>query len=88
MGKCFMMLIKYHPVILYISYNIALLVDKYSLEIDSEQTPGNKILLNFDQFMKVMTNNIISTRKRLGHSNTQFESITSNVSCFICISNN
>ena len=29
---------------IYISYNIILLVDKYSLEIDSEQTPGNKIL--------------------------------------------
>ena len=45
---------------------------------------NDNILLNFDQFMNLMTENIIYNRQKFGKEAVIYESDISNVSCFIC----
>jgi Ca2+-binding EF-hand superfamily protein len=49
---------------------------------------NDNILLNFDQFMNLMTENIIYNRQKFGKEAVIYESDISNVSCFICPSSN
>ena len=45
---------------------------------------NDNILLNFDQFMNLMTENIIYNRQKFGKEAVIYVSDISNVSCFIC----
>ena len=45
---------------------------------------NDNILINFDQFMNLMTDNIIYNRQKFGKEAVIYESDISNVSCFIC----
>ena len=45
---------------------------------------NDNILINFDQFMNLMTENIIYNRQKFGKEAVIYESDISNVSCFIC----
>jgi Ca2+-binding EF-hand superfamily protein len=49
---------------------------------------NDNILLNFDQFMNLMTENIIYNRQKFGKEAVIYESDISNVSCFICPNSN
>ncbi len=49
---------------------------------------NDNILINFDQFMNLMTENIIYNRQKFGKEAVIYESDISNVSCFICPSSN
>jgi Ca2+-binding EF-hand superfamily protein len=49
---------------------------------------NDNILINFDQFMNLMTDNIIYNRQKFGKEAVIYESDISNVSCFICPSSN
>ena len=63
-------------------FSIINLVNKYDLEIkDGNQ---QRVLIDFSQFMDIMTNNIIYNRQRFGTEATCYESDQSNVHCLIC----
>lgn len=49
---------------------------------------NDNILINFDQFMNLMTDNIIYNRQKFGKEAVIYESDISNVSCFICPNSN
>jgi Ca2+-binding EF-hand superfamily protein len=49
---------------------------------------NDNILINFDQFMNLMTENIIYNRQKFGKEAVIYESDISNVSCFICPNSN
>ncbi|MCQ2815977.1 MAG: hypothetical protein MJ252_01815 [archaeon] len=48
-----------------------LLVDKYDLPVEDE---NGKVVIDFKQFMSIMTENIIKNRERFGREATQYES--------------
>jgi Ca2+-binding EF-hand superfamily protein len=53
-------------------------IDKYDLPVQDE---NGKILISFDQFMNIMTENIIINRKKFGNNTINYESETSIVMC-------
>ena len=53
-------------------------IDKYDLPVQDE---NGKILISFDQFMNIMTENIIINRKKFGNNTINYESETSTVMC-------
>ena len=66
-----------------IEYDIKKLgdINKFDLPV---QEPNGKTVINFDQFMKIMIDNIKTNRKKFGNEATSYESETSTVLCFIC----
>ena len=56
-------------------------IDKFDLPIQEE---NGKIVLNYNQFMKIMTENIIKNREKFGKKGTSFESETDTVICLLC----
>lgn len=56
-------------------------INKYDLPV---LEPNGKTVINFDQFMKIMIDNIIKNRKAYGRDATSYESETSTVLCFLC----
>ncbi len=56
-------------------------LNKYDLPLSE----GNKkVKLNENQFMNIMTDNIINNRKKFGRESTTYESETDTVICFFC----
>ncbi len=83
MVKLNMMLKKYQIVI--ISFIIIILVDKIEEKNKNQiQNENGKVKIDFNQFMNIMTSNIIYTRQKFGNNTTLYESEISNVSCLIC----
>ncbi len=77
------MLKKYQIVI--ISFIIIILVDKIEEKNKNQiQNENGKVKIDFNQFMNIMTSNIIYTRQKFGNNTTLYESEISNVSCLIC----
>ncbi len=56
-------------------------IDKYDLPVKDE---NGKVLISYDQFMNIMTENIIKNREKFGHNVTTYESETDTVMCIIC----
>ena len=56
-------------------------IDKYALPVKDE---NGKVLLSYDQFMNIMTENIIKNREKFGNNVTTYESETDTVMCIIC----
>ena len=76
--------------ILYDVKKISKIKKKNEEEIErlKKSSINDNILLNFDQFMNLMTENIIYNRQKFGKEAVIYESDISNVSCFICPSSN
>ena len=56
-------------------------LDKYSLKVSE----GNKkVKISENQFMNIMTENIIKNREKFGNNVTIYESETDTVMCIIC----
>ena len=56
-------------------------IDKYDLPVKDE---NGKVLISYDQFMNIMTENIIKNREKFGNNVTIYESETDTVMCIIC----
>ena len=56
-------------------------IDKYDLPVKDE---NGKVLISYDQFMNIMTENIIKNREKFGNNVTTYESETDTVLCIIC----
>ena len=56
-------------------------IDKYNLTVQDE---NGKVKLTYDQFMNLMTENIIKNREKFGNNATSYESETDTVMCIIC----
>ena len=56
-------------------------IDKYDLPVKDE---NGKVLISYDQFMNIMTENIIKNREKFGNNVTTYESETDTVMCIIC----
>ena len=56
-------------------------IDKYDLPVEDE---NGKVIISFDQFMNIMTENIIKNREKFGNNATLYESETDTVMCIIC----
>ena len=56
-------------------------IDKYDLPVKDE---NGKVLISCDQFMNIMTENIIKNREKFGNNVTTYESETDTVMCIIC----
>ena len=56
-------------------------IDKYDLPIKDD---NEKVLISYDQFMNIMTENIIKNREKFGNNVTIYESETDTVMCIIC----
>ena len=56
-------------------------IDKYDLPVKDE---NGKVLISYDQFMNIMTENIIKNREKFGNNGTTYESETDTVMCIIC----
>ena len=57
-------------------------IDKFNLEILQDE--NGKVKINFNQFMNIMTDNIIKNREKFGTEATSFESETDTVMCLLC----
>ena len=83
MVKLNMMLKKYQIVIN--NFIIIIIVDKIEEKNKNQiQNENGKVKIDFNQFMNIMTSNIIYTRQKFGNNTTLYESEISNVSCLIC----
>jgi Ca2+-binding EF-hand superfamily protein len=56
-------------------------IDKYDLPVKDE---NGKVLISYDQFMNIMTENIIKNKEKFGNNVTTYESETDTVMCIIC----
>ena len=56
-------------------------IDKYDLPVQDE---NGKVLITYEQFMKIMTENIIKNREKFGNNATTYESEIDTVMCIIC----
>ena len=56
-------------------------IDKYDLPVKDE---NGKVLISYDQFMNIMTENIIKNREKFGNNVTIYESETDTIMCIIC----
>ena len=56
-------------------------IDKYDLPIKDD---NEKVLISSNQFMNIMTENIIKNREKFGNNVTIYESETDTVMCIIC----
>ena len=56
-------------------------IDKYDLPVKDE---NGKVLISYDQFMNIMSENIIKNREKFGNNVTTYESETDTVMCIIC----
>ena len=56
-------------------------IDKYDLPIKDD---NEKVLISYNQFMNIMTENIIKNREKFGNNATLYESETDTVMCIIC----
>ena len=56
-------------------------IDKYDLPVKDE---NGKVLISYDQFMNIMTENIIKNIEKFGNNVTTYESETDTVMCIIC----
>ena len=56
-------------------------IDKYDLPVKDE---NGKVLISYDQFMNIMTENIIKNREKFGNNITTYENETDTVMCIIC----
>lgn len=56
-------------------------IDKYDLPVKDE---NGKVLISYDQFMNIMTENIIKNREKFGKNVTIYESETDTIMCIIC----
>ena len=56
-------------------------IDKYDLPIKDD---NEKVLISYNQFMNIMTENIIKNREKFGNNVTIYESETDTVMCIIC----
>ena len=76
--------------ILYDVKRISKIKKKNEEEIErlKKSSINDNILINFDQFMNLMTDNIIYNRQKFGKEAVIYESDISNVSCFICPNSN
>ena len=83
MVKLNMMLKKYQIVMN--NFIIIIIVDKIEEKNKNQiQNENGKVKIDFNQFMNIMTSNIIYTRQKFGNNTTLYESEISNVSCLIC----
>lgn len=48
-----------------------IIVNKYDLPVEDD---NGKVIIDFQQFMQIMTENIITNRKKFGQEATQYES--------------
>ena len=66
-----------------IEYDIRKITDinKYDLPIKDD---NEKVLISYNQFMNIMTENIIKNREKFGNNVTIYESETDTVMCIIC----
>ena len=67
-----------------VEYDIKKITDinKYDLALE-EEDQNDKVKIDFQTFMKIMTDNILSNRKKFGEG-TSYESETTTVLCVIC----
>ena len=56
-------------------------IDKYDLPVKDE---NGKVLISYDQFMNIMTENIIKNKEKFSNNVTTYESETDTVMCIIC----
>ena len=56
-------------------------IDKYDLPVKDD---NEKVLISYNQFMNIMTENIIKNRENFGNNVTIYESETDTVMCIIC----
>ena len=56
-------------------------IDKYDLPVKDD---NEKVLISSNQFMNIMTENIIKNREKFGKNVTIYESETDTVMCIIC----
>ena len=56
-------------------------IDKYDLPVKDD---NEKVLISSNQFMNIMTENIIKNREKFGNNVTIYESETDTVMCIIC----
>ena len=56
-------------------------IDKYDLPVKDE---NGKVLISYDQFMNIISENIIKNREKFGNNVTTYESETDTVMCIIC----
>ena len=56
-------------------------IDKYDLPIKDD---NEKVLISYNQFMNIMTENIIKNREKFGKNVTIYESETDTIMCIIC----
>ena len=56
-------------------------IDKYDLPVKDD---NEKVLISYNQFMNIMTENIIKNREKFGNNVTIYESETDTVMCIIC----
>lgn len=83
MVKLNMMLKKFQIVMN--NFIIIIIVDKIEEKNKNQiQNENGKVKIDFNQFMNIMTSNIIYTRQKFGNNTTLYESEISNVSCLIC----
>jgi len=67
------------------NFIIIIIVDKIEEKNKNQfQKENGKVKIDFNQFMNIMTSNIIYTRQKFGNNATLYESEISNVSCLIC----
>ena len=66
----------------YIIYDVNRIgeIGREKIKCDEE----GKVRLSYEQFMEIMTNNIINNRKEYGPEKIKFESETSSAMCFVC----
>ena len=56
-------------------------IDKYDLPVKDD---NEKVLISSNQFMNIMTENIIKNREKFGKNVTIYESETDTIMCIIC----
>ena len=56
-------------------------IDKYDLPVKDD---NEKVLISYNQFMNIMTENIIKNREKFGKNVTIYESETDTIMCIIC----
>ena len=56
-------------------------IDKYDLPIKDD---NEKVLISYNQFMNIMTENIIKNREKFGNNVTIYENETDTIMCIIC----
>ena len=56
-------------------------IDKYDLPVKDD---NEKVLISSNQFMNIMTENIIKNREKFGNNVTIYESETDTIMCIIC----